>query len=242
MARILIVDDEQNLLFTLSYNLQREGHETLTAADGETALATTREDSLDLIILDVMLPGIDGFEVCRRLRERSSVPILMLTARDSEIDRVVGLEIGADDYLVKPFSMRELLARVKAMLRRSQIDRSPPESDNKNQIDINGLTIFLTQRRVLVADTGIALKPREFELLAFLARRPGYVFTREQLLTEVWGYDYLGNTRTVDVHIRSIREKLGDNADKPNWIETVWGVGYRFREATNTEKGRHQTP
>jgi len=238
MATILIVDDEPNLRHTVSYNLCREGHEVLEAADGEFALATANDEPLDLVILDVMLPGIDGFEVCRRLRQRSGVPILMLTARHSEIDRVVGLEIGADDYLVKPFSMRELLARVKAMLRRTQIDRTMPGTEVKNRLQISGLTIMLDKRRVMVGDSEVTLKPREFELLAFLTRRPGIVFSREQLLAEVWGFDYPGNTRTVDVHIRSIRDKIGDNAESPNWIETVWGVGYRCREGSQDDTRR----
>ena len=177
-----------------------------------------------------MLPGIDGLEVCRRLRQRGAVPILMLTARDSEVDRVVGLEIGADDYLSKPFSMRELLARVKAILRRAELDRAAGETLDPERIEANGLTVFLGRRRVVADGVEVALKPREFDLLAFLARHRGQVFTRGQLLTQVWGYDYTGDTRTVDVHVRSLRTKLGDRADVPRWIETVWGVGYRFRE------------
>jgi len=231
MAKILIVDDEPNLRHTVSYNLRRAGHDVLTAADGEAALAIAQEQTIDLVILDIMLPGIDGFEVCRRLRERGSVPVLMLTARDAEIDRVVGLEIGADDYLVKPFSMRELLARVKAMLRRAEMDRSAAQPEAEDWLEAGELAISLSQRRVTVAGAEVILKPREFDLLAFLARRPGRVFSRDQLLMEVWGYDFAGGTRTVDVHVRSLRDKLGDRADRPSWIETVWGVGYRFCEA-----------
>ncbi len=232
MAKILIVDDEPNLRHTVGYNLLREGHEVLEAADGEAALAVASERTPDLVILDVMLPGIDGFEVCRRLRERrGSVPILMLTARDAEVDRVVGPEIGADDYLVKPFSMRELLARVKAVLRRTELDRLASNEAVEDSIEANGLTIFFSRRRVLVAGNEIVLKPREFDLLAFLARRPGQVFTRDQLLSKIWGYDYSGDTRTVDVHVRTLRDKLSESADAPRWVETVWGVGYRFREA-----------
>lgn len=230
MARILLVDDEPNLRHTVSYNLRREGHEVLAVADGESALATARAQAVDLVILDLMLPGIDGLEVCRRLRERSAVPILMLTARDSEIDRVVGLEMGADDYLAKPFSMRELLARVKAVLRRADLARAAAEAQAPDRIQADGLTIRLSHRRVEVDGVEVALKPREFDLLAFLARHPGQVFSRAQLLAQVWGYDYAGDTRTVDVHVRSLRTKLGDRADTPRWLETVWGVGYRFRE------------
>jgi two-component system alkaline phosphatase synthesis response regulator PhoP len=230
MSRILIVDDEPNIRHTVSYNLRREGHEVLDAADGETALGTARGQALDLVILDLMLPGIDGLEVCRRLRERSAVPILMLTARDTEIDRVVGLELGADDYLAKPFSMRELVARVKAILRRANLDRAAAEASAHDRIAADGLAIRLGQRRVEVGGSEVSLKPREFDLLAFLARHPGQVFSRAQLLSQVWGYDYAGDTRTVDVHVRSLRTKLGDRADTPRWIETIWGVGYRFRE------------
>lgn len=230
MARILIVDDESNLRHTVGYNLRREGHEVLEAAGGEAALAVAAAQGVDLVILDIMLPGMDGFEVCRRLRQRSGVPILMLTARDSEVDRVVGLEIGADDYLAKPFSMRELLARVKAMLRRADLDRPGTASAAEEGVVADGLTIQFGRRRVIVVGAEVPLKPREFDLLAFLARHPGQVFTREQLLARVWGYDYAGDTRTVDVHVRGLRDKLGDRADAPRWIETVWGVGYRFRE------------
>jgi DNA-binding response OmpR family regulator len=230
MARVLIVDDEPNLRHTLSYSLQREGHEVAQAADGETALATAERQPLDLVILDLMLPGIDGLEVCRRLRQRSGVPILMLTARDTEIDRVVGLEVGADDYLAKPFSMRELLARVKAILRRAELDRAAQQPTAPDPLLVDGLSISLARRRVEVDGKPVALKPREFDLLAFLASRPGQVFSRAQLLSHVWGYDYAGDTRTVDVHVGSLRTKLGDRADDARWIETVWGVGYRLRE------------
>jgi DNA-binding response OmpR family regulator len=230
MARVLIVDDEPNIRHTVSYNLWREGHEVLEAANGAAALATARGQSLDLVILDLMLPGIDGLEVCRRLRERSAVPILMLTARSGEVDRVVGLELGADDYLAKPFSLRELLARVKAILRRAEMDRTVVEAAEPDRIAAGDLLIQLSRRRVEVSGAEVALKPREFDLLAFLARHPGQVFSRAQLLSRVWDYAYAGDTRTVDVHVRSLRTKLGDQSDKPRWIETVWGVGYRFRD------------
>jgi DNA-binding response OmpR family regulator len=227
----LIVDDESNLRHTVGYNLRREGYDVLEAADGEAALAAAGARSLDLVVLDLMLPGIDGLEVCRRLRERGPVPILILTARGDEIDRVVGLELGADDYLAKPFSMRELLARVKAILRRAELSRSAPPPPAPTRLVLDGLTVDLGRRRAAVDEEPVTLKPREFDLLAFLARHPGQVFTRAQLLEHVWGYDYVGDSRTVDVHVRSLRTKLGDRADAPRWIETVWGVGYRFREA-----------
>jgi DNA-binding response OmpR family regulator len=231
VPRVLIVDDESNLRHTVGYNLRREGYEVLEAADGEAALAAASGSPLDLVVLDLMLPGIDGLEVCRRLRARGSVPILMLTARADEIDRVVGLELGADDYLAKPVSMRELLARVTAILRRAELSRTPTPPSAPTRLALDGLTVDLTRRRVAVDAQPVALKPREFDLLAFLARHPGQVFTRAQLLEHVWGYDYDGDSRTVDVHVRSLRTKLGDRADTPRWLETVWGVGYRFREA-----------
>src|SRR4051812_6202779 len=213
MSRILIVDDEPNLRHTVGYNLRREGYEVVQAADGESALGAAQSQPPDLVVLDLMLPGIDGLEVCRRLRQRSAVPILMLTARDTEIDRVVGLEVGADDYLAKPFSMRELLARVKAILRRAELDRVVQQPAAPDEVSANGLTVHLGRRRVEVDGAPVTLKPREFDLLAFLARHPGQVFSRAQLLTNVWGYDFAGDTRTVDVHVRSLRTKLGDRAD-----------------------------
>jgi DNA-binding response OmpR family regulator len=230
MARILIVDDEPNLRHTVGYNLRREGYEVVQAADGEAALTAAQSQPPDLVVLDLMLPGIDGLEVCRRLRQRSAVPILMLTARDTEIDRVVGLEVGADDYLAKPFSMRELMARVKAILRRADLDRAAQQPAAAERIAADGLVVHPGRRRVELDGAPITLKPREFDLLAFLAGHPGQVFSRAQLLTHVWGYDFAGDTRTVDVHVRSLRTKLGDRAEDSRWIETVWGVGYRFRE------------
>jgi DNA-binding response OmpR family regulator len=230
VPRILIVDDESNIRHTVGYNLRREGYEVVEAADGEAALAAAAAQRLDLVVLDLLLPGVDGLEVCRRLRARGPVPILMLTARADEVDRVVGLELGADDYLAKPFSMRELVARVKAILRRAELNRAA-QPEPPTRLVRDGLTLDAGRRRVTVDDQEVSLKPREFDLLAFLARQPGQVFTRAQLLEHVWGYDYLGDSRTVDVHVRSLRTKLGDRADTPRWIETIWGVGYRFREA-----------
>jgi DNA-binding response OmpR family regulator len=228
VARVLVVDDEPNLLHSVAYSLRKEGYEVLTAADGEQALATARRETPDALVLDIMLPKMDGFEVCRRLRAESTIPILMLTAKDSEIDRVVGLEIGADDYLTKPFSMRELVARVRAMLRRaSMLAAQPPAPD---VIRLDELEVDLQRRRVICRGREVALKPKEFDLLAFLMARPGRVFTRDDLLERVWGYNYPGITRTVDAHVRSLREKLGDDADAPRWVETVRGVGYRFHE------------
>lgn len=227
MRRVLVVDDEANLRHTLGYALRQEGYEVLTAENGEDGLATFRSAKPELVILDVMLPRIDGFEVCRRIRRESDVPILMLTARDTELDKVVGLEIGADDYLAKPFSMRELVARVRAMLRRA---RHASESEATDVIALGGLQVDVPKHRVSADGVDIGLKPREFDLLAFLMTHPGQVFNRDQILERVWGFDYAGDARTVDTHVKTLREKLGDDADRPRWVETVRGVGYRFKE------------
>jgi DNA-binding response OmpR family regulator len=229
MASILVVEDEPSLLSTIAFNLRREGYRVLTAADGEAGLATALRERPDLLILDLMLPRLDGLEVCRRLRQESAIPILMLTAKADEVDRVVGLELGADDYLTKPFSMRELLARVKAMLRRVQmLQAEGRESPSPPAIVSGDLEVDLSRRRVSLRGQEVALKPREFDLLAFLTRHPGQVCTREALLQRVWGYEYTGDTRTVDVHVRGLREKLEQDPAHPARIQTVWGVGYRF--------------
>ncbi len=227
MARLLIVDDDGNLRDSLGYSFRREGFEVITAADGDQAIVAFRQTRPDLVILDVMLPGRDGFEVCRALRRESDVPVVMLTARDTELDKVVGLEIGADDYLAKPFSTRELIARVRAMLRRVS-PRAPAARDAR--VEIDGLALDASRHRVTLAEREIVLKPKEFELLAFLMLHPGRAFGRDQLLASVWGYDFSGDSRTVDTHVKTLREKLGDRADRPRWIETLRGVGYRFRE------------
>ncbi len=227
MTRLLIVDDDVNLRHTLSYAFRLEGFEVLTAADGDQALATFRTSHPDLVILDVMLPGRDGFEVARALRRESDVPVIMLTARDSELDKVVGLEIGADDYLAKPFSTRELIARVRAMLRRTR-RVEPARADAR--LEIEELVLDGGRHRVTLRADEIELKPKEFDLLAFFMAHAGQAFGREQLLASVWGYDFAGDSRTVDTHVKTLREKLGDSAERPRWIETVRGVGYRFRE------------
>ncbi|HLH72992.1 MAG TPA: response regulator transcription factor [Chloroflexota bacterium] len=231
MARILVVEDELSLRSTISYNLRRDGHEVVAASDGEQALSAWAAGPTDLVLLDVMLPKVDGFEVCRRLRQSSSVPIVMLTARTEEIDRVVGLEIGADDYVTKPFSMRELMARVKAVLRRRDLLREEMNRASRQAeavIEIKGLRIDPARRRVSRGDEEISLKPKEFDLLSFLARHPDQVFSAEQLIENVWGYAAMGDTRTVPVHIRSLREKLEVDPSNPRLIETVRGAGYRF--------------
>jgi len=231
-SRILVIEDDQTLLETLEYNLVAEGYQVITAADGLMALDVAHEEQPDLIVLDLLLPGLDGFEVCRILRRDTSVPILMLTARADEVDRVVGLEVGADDYLTKPFFMRELLARVKALLRRVRLIREEMAGEQgvpgMEELVYGDLVIDLGRREVLVRGETLRLKPKEFDLLAFLARNRGLVFSREQLLEKVWGYDHAGDTRTVDVHIRWLRRKIEAEPGKPRRIVTVRSVGYKL--------------
>lgn len=230
MAKILVVDDERILLDTLRYNLAKAGHEVRVAADGEMALRIAQLESPDLVILDVMLPKMDGLEVCRTLRRESPVPILMLTAKDEELDKVLGLELGADDYMTKPFSLRELLARVKALLRRAEMGASATEGTGVKTLREGDLQIDLVSHRAFCGGKLLHLKPKEFDLLTFLMRHRGRAFSRDQLLEQVWGYDYAGDTRTVDVHVRWLREKVEANPSRPGLIETVRGVGYRFKE------------
>ena len=228
--KILIVEDELTLQETLAYNLKHQGYEVETANDGQTAIDKAKQINPDLILLDIMLPGMDGFEVCRILRKDMSVPILMLTARDDEIDRVVGLEVGADDYLTKPFSMRELIARVKALLRRARLMQNMnKDSESTHKIlQFNNMIIDETRHEVMVNDKPLVLKPKEYDLLLYLARHHGHVLSREQILKEVWGWDYFGDSRTVDVHIRWLREKIEVNPAEPKRIITIRSVGYRF--------------
>ncbi len=240
--KILVVDDEETLRDMLEYNLRREGYHVLTAADGTEALRIAFEERPDLIILDIMLPGMSGFDVCRAVRKQLTVPILMLSAREEEIDKVLGLELGADDYITKPFSLRELLARLRAMLRRSEILRAQPlpspqttgplpsEPDTPPILVAGDVQIDLARRTVLSAGQPISLKPKEFDLLAFLASHSQQVFSREALLDRVWGYDFVGGTRTVDVHVRWLRTKLEENPALPRYIQTIYGVGYKFNE------------
>ncbi|HTS14470.1 MAG TPA: response regulator transcription factor [Candidatus Sulfotelmatobacter sp.] len=227
MARtILVVDDEPTVRETLAENLQREGYRVVTAADGREALSRFRADRPDLVVLDVMLPELSGVEVCRIIRAESAVPILMLTAKDAEIDTVVGLEVGADDYVTKPFSLRELLARIRALLRRleQQAVEAPPAV-----IDLGAVQVDLAGHRLLRDGHPVAIKPKAFDLLAFLVRHPGQVFTRDQLLEHVWGYDYAGETRTVDVHMHWLRTDIEPDTSHPTFLQTVRGVGYVFR-------------
>jgi len=230
---ILIVEDEPALRDTLSYNLKKDGFTVESVGDGRSALDSARSLKPDLIVLDLMLPEIDGFEVCRILRKEMTTPILMLTARDDEIDRVVGLEVGADDYLTKPFSMRELMARVKAQLRRSRFLREElgrlATSDSKpEKLTFGNLTINLTRREVILNHEPLALKPQEYELLLFFAEHKGKMLSREFILERVWGWDFIGDSRTVDVHVRWLRQKIEEDASAPKRIITVRGGGYRF--------------
>jgi DNA-binding response OmpR family regulator len=224
VKKILIVEDEPTLVSTLKYNFEHEGFQVATATDGEAALGAARSERPDLVILDLMLPKMDGLEVCRILRRESATPILMLTAKAEEVDKVVGLEIGADDYVTKPFSTRELLARVRALLRRAE---APPPSGD--EVLVTGdLRVDQRKRQAFKGSEPLALKPKEYELLAFLARNQGRAFTRDQLLNQIWGYDFAGDSRTVDVHVRWLRQKIEDEPSAPVRLITVRGLGYRF--------------
>lgn len=230
-ARILVVEDDPTLQETLAYNLERQGYAVSTTGDGHAALGLAEQTKPDLVVLDVMLPNLDGFEVCRILRKKSNVPILMLTARDDEIDRVLGLEMGADDYLTKPFSMREFMARVKAQLRRVRFDKE----DSQDQLTLagdmlkfNNLEIDNQRYEARIDGQPLNLKPKEFELLLFLAKHRGQVLSRELIMDRVWGWDFTGGSRTVDVHIRWLRQKIELDPAAPTRIVTVRGAGYRF--------------
>lgn len=236
-TRLLIVEDEPTLLDTLKYNLERQGYDVVTASDGVQALSIAKEEQPDLVILDVMLPGLDGFEVCRILRQEMSLPILMLTAKDEEVDKIVGLEVGADDYLTKPFSMRELLARVRAHLRRIRLVREELENSGQTVhgsrnggmvFTFDDLVIDESRREIRRNGDVLALKPKEFELLLFLARNRGIALGRSLIMERVWGWDFDGGSRTVDVHIRWLREKIEVDPAHPSRILTVRGIGYRF--------------
>jgi DNA-binding response OmpR family regulator len=228
MARtILVVDDETTLRETLVEALEAEGFRVVSAADGREALTVFRAERPDLVLLDLMLPELSGIEVCRIIRAESGVPIVMLTAKDSEIDKVVGLELGADDYVTKPFSLRELSARIRALFRRSEqavASENPPAV-----VDLGRVQVDIAGHRLLRDGDALPVKPKAFELLLFLLRHPGQVFTRDQLLERVWGYDYAGETRTVDVHVHWLRSQIEDQPSSPQFIHTVRGVGYGFR-------------
>lgn len=233
MYRILMVDDEKNIVKLVKYNMEREGFEVLAAYDGLEAIKTALAKKPDLIVLDIMLPSLDGLEVCRQLRqneETRNIPVIMLSARGEELDRILGLEIGADDYVTKPFSPRELLARIKARLRRFGTVGGERSPGGEKRMVLGRLVIDQERFEVLVDGERQELTPKEFELLRFMALEPGKVFSRDQLLEKIWGYDFAGDSRTVDVHIRHLRQKLEKYPGMPQYIETVRGVGYRFRE------------
>ncbi len=228
MTTILLVEDEAILADTLRYNLEREGHTVIIAGDGAQALELARREYPDLVLLDVMLPRLDGFSVCRILRGESGVPIIMLSARQDEVDRIAGLELGADDYVVKPFSLGELLARVRAILRRGQLEGSGVP---REVLHSGGLKVDTGSRRVWRDSEEVALSAKEFDLLTCLMRHQGMALSRDLLLQRVWGYDFMGDSRTVDVHIRWLREKLEYDPGQPQLLTTVRGIGYRFQEA-----------
>lgn len=228
-GKILIVDDDTNICELLRLYIAKEGFEASIANDGETALKMFDSVSPDLILLDIMLPGLDGWQVCRELRKKSSVPIIMLTAKGEVFDKVLGLELGADDYVVKPFETKEVVARINAVLRRS--GRNSGRQDDSKEVSYENLTINLTNYELRVKGQQVDTPPKEMELIYHLASNPNRVFTRDQLLDEVWGFDYYGDSRTVDVHVKRLREKLEGVSDK--WaLKTVWGVGYKFELGT----------
>jgi two-component system alkaline phosphatase synthesis response regulator PhoP len=227
-GKILIVDDELNIRELIKFNVEKAGYKVLETGDGQTAVNLAKSEKPDLVVLDLMLPGLDGLEVCRIIknsRETAAIPIIMLTAKNEEIDKVIGLELGADDYLTKPFSPRELLARIKAVLRRSQKD-----STIGGELTLGKLRLNFSRYEAYLGSTKLELTPKEYEMLKLFVTNTGKVFTREQLLEKVWGYEYFGDTRTVDVHVRHLRVKLGQDTEVAEAIETVRGVGYRFKD------------
>ncbi len=229
-ARILLVDDEQSIQTLLSYPLRKEGYQVVQATDGRQALERFEEQPFDLVVLDLMLPKVDGLEVCRQLRGRSSVPIIMLTARSDEIDKVVGLELGADDYITKPFSLREFSSRIKAALRRAEMSQAAELTADESPLELHHLRLDFGKRSVRVRGSDVELTFVEFEILSSLARAPGRVFTRDMLLATIWGDSAYRDPRTIDVHIRHLREKIEKDPKDPEYLFTVRGVGYRFRD------------
>lgn len=226
--KILVVDDEKLLVKGIKFNLENEGYTVETAYDGEEALEKAADPDIDLIVLDLMLPKLDGIEVCQRIRGFSNVPIIMLTAKGDDMDVLMGFENGADDYITKPFNIIELKARMKAILRRTQIARKS-DHERPSQLTVGDITIDYNHRNVLVRGGTVELTSKEFDLLEFLARNEGQIYSRDNLLSEVWGYEYPGDVRTVDVHIRRIREKIEENPAEPVHVMTKWGVGYYYK-------------
>lgn len=225
MSKVLVVDDEKLIVKGIKFSLEGDGMEVDCAYDGEEALAKIKENDFDIVLLDVMLPKLDGFEVCKAVREFSNVPIIMLTAKDGDMDKILGLDYGADDYITKPFNILEVKARIKATLRRSR----RAASDNVNQIVKGDLKLDVDARRVMIKDHEVNLTAKEFDLLELLVNNPNKVYSREQLLSIVWGYEYPGDVRTVDVHVRRLREKIEENPKEPKYVNTKWGVGYYFK-------------
>ena len=227
---ILLIEDDPDIADLLALHLRDEGHEVDAVDDGDEGLDRALNGDYDLIVLDIMLPGTDGFDICRRLRqEKQATPILMVTAKTEEIDKVLGLELGADDYITKPFSIREVLARVKAIFRRIEVDQEVQHGDEE-RIEFDGLVIEPPKRRVTVGDEPVDLTSKEYDLLLLFARHPGRAYSRDELLDEVWGYQYSGYSHTVNTHINRLRKKIEPNPSEPQYVKTVWGVGYRFAE------------
>jgi len=230
MEKILVVEDELSISTLLKFNLEKSGYAVITSLDGKQGLEFARKESPDLIVLDIMLPGLDGMEICKTLRmEKNNTPILMLSAKDEEYDKIIGLELGADDYLTKPFSPREVVARVKAILRRSrQIEKSDSNADEEQSLILGPFQIEPDKYEVTFEEKKLELTPKEFELLFYLAKHQGKVMTRDHLLNAIWNYDYLGDSRIVDVHISHLREKVEEDTKQPKYIKTVRGLGYKF--------------
>lgn len=233
MAKILVVDDEKLIVKGLRFSLMQDGYQVDTAYDGEEALAKAKGNDYDIILLDVMLPKMDGFEVCQQIREFSNVPIIMLTAKSEDMDKILGLDYGADDYITKPFNVLEVKARIKAIMRRTSASRKEagrPEAPKSNVIESRELRLDCDNRRLSISGREINLTSKEFELLELLVRHPGKVYGREELLTAIWGQDFLGDVRTVDVHVRRLREKIEPNPSEPKYVQTKWGIGYYYQE------------
>jgi len=232
VSKVLVIDDDKSLVEVLRYNLLKEDDTVVAAEDGVQAIEAARRENPDLILLDLMLPKLDGFEVCRILRKETLVPIIILSAKSEEVDKVVGLELGADDYVTKPFSVRELMARVRAMLRRGELSKRRPETaggdDSSRVLRAGAIEVDTLGHRVTRDGAALSLTPKEFDLLAFLMRHRGHVFSRERLVENVWGYSFEGTGRTVDVHVRSLRRKIEDEPDSPKYLLTVHGIGYKF--------------
>jgi DNA-binding response OmpR family regulator len=236
-TRILLVEDDHDIADLLELHLEDEGYAVDKVFDGDEGLDRALNEAYDLVVLDIMLPGHDGFDICQAIRrEKRSLPILMVTAKSEEVDKVLGLELGADDYITKPFSIREVLARVKAILRRVEVDQEEASDDEKGPVEVGELVIQPKKRRVTLRGETVDLTNKEFELLSLLARHPGRAYSRQELLDEVWGYQYSGYSHTVNTHINRLRSKIEDDPSEPRYVKTVWGVGYRFAEAEELEE------